>query len=240
MSSSKYRILPIFNPDGRLLQSEYAMIAINSSNYISIVLKSSNSTVFVSERPTQDALIIQQKRFNLHNITSSILVSTVGIPADCSFLIKLLRNIAKNFEFENGLEPKIEFIANKISKLLQKFSQYTSVRNLGAGAFLATYEDTPKAFQILPTGKCMPVHFAVLGKNSDNGKNELIKKKKEIIAAQDSTNLLSISFDVIKDLMSKPLNSKNIEVAICDHKDNKILEENEIEEIIRKIIDEDN
>lgn len=241
-SSAKYKFLPVFNPEGRLLQIEYSMLAIESSKYSSLVLCSGSAAILLSEREISDSLSIPRNNECIHKITSSIFVCLTGLQADCDYMVSHLRQVSRGYKFENGEEIPIEELNLSISSFFQNISMHSGVRNLATTIFLTEANketETVRSFVIMPAGKILPVIGFTAGKNSDEGKIEVRKRAQQIKKAKDEIGLCEIGIDIMKSMSDRSLSSKDIEICVLNKSEGgKVFDKEGIEKLLQVVSEE--
>ncbi len=212
-----------FSPDGRLLQTEYAIEAVQLGSTI-IGIKNNSCVVLVLEKRKESKLIDDYGFQKLIRFEEKIGCGISGLTSDARFLIEKVRNYLEINIFKTNKTPSIENSANKIREFIssafsEKEEEFSVSRPPGV-AFLLCGSDSKgiHLFQIDPTCDSVPQEFAALGggfKESIFVIREAFRKK----MSSEETKKLGIK--VLRVIMERKVNEKNLELGFLDFQEKK-------------------
>lgn len=113
-NASKYdQSINLFNPNGRLLQVDYAETASKKgSPIISFILN--NSVVILTPSRSFDNQLDRRCIDKVEKIDDNIFAGYTGLAGDGRAVIRLSRSVASDFRRSFGSSPPVSFIAKRI------------------------------------------------------------------------------------------------------------------------------
>ena len=163
----------MFSPDGRILQLEYARIAMRRGQ-ITIAIVAKDSVILGGLVPRSKLIIPADKIFQ---IDDHIAAAYAGYTADGRILINVARDIAYQNRLIFGEEIDVYTLAEKLGDFMQQYTQYGGVRPFGVGIFIGGYDIYgPRAAFVDPGGTIFGIKAYSVGR-SDDKVIELLKEK---------------------------------------------------------------
>jgi 20S proteasome subunit alpha 6 len=155
----------LFNPEGKLLQLEYAINATKSGKLV-IGIKSNSHSVISSLVRAKEHIT---KNINkILSINQNIMIGISGITGDGKLIYNLIENKLKEYEFGNNFPVTIPNIATVCSKFFHTNTIYSGTRPFGINILLAGYDKNgPNLFEINPDNLYKITKGTAIGKDSD-------------------------------------------------------------------------
>mmetsp|Transcript_43323 Transcript_43323/g.49819 ORF Transcript_43323/g.49819 Transcript_43323/m.49819 type:complete len:250 (+) Transcript_43323:178-927(+) len=182
-----------FTPQGRLMQVEYAIEAINFSGACIGVL-SSEGVILATERKQTSKLLEQTKSSEkIYVLDKHIMCAVAGLTADANTLIDRARNSSQNFN-EKFREPiPIEQLVQDLCNFKQYYTQHGGQRPFGT-AFLYAGWDVHHGFQLYhsdPSGIYGGWKATSIGTNSQAANSILTQEYKEGCTLNEALGLVA-------------------------------------------------
>ena len=155
MSVAADRFITIFSPEGLLWQVEFAAKAVKQSEITAIGVKGQNAIVVCVEKKIPNQLVEPSTVTHMFRITPHVGACLVGLAADVSYLSRILRYYATNFQYDNGFEMPISLLATRLSEIHQQESQFAGLRPTAVSALIFGYDapsDDFSLFKVDPSG----------------------------------------------------------------------------------------
>eukprot|EP00806_Schmidingerella_arcuata_P000403 Macronucleus_1361.p2 GENE.Macronucleus_1361~~Macronucleus_1361.p2 ORF type:complete len:252 (+),score=73.15 Macronucleus_1361:1-756(+) len=214
MSSGYDRRTTTFNPDGRLLQVEYAIEHINQDASVVGIL-SREGVVLAAEKKETSALFVPTRESGkLYKMDEHVLVSVSGVVADANMLIDMGRLHAQQNLFSQGTPIYVEQLVRHLADQKHVYTLYGSSRPFGVSLMYAGY-DAVQGFQLYcsdPSGNYAAWKAHATGKNSVNAISTLKDDYREDLSLQEATVLAAKVLGKSMD-MAKP-NAEKFEIGI--------------------------
>lgn len=222
-----------YNADGRIIQVEYAMKAMNRG-ITTIGVRLSDSVVIVSEKKLISPLQLPKSSSSHYKIYDTILAAVSGINSDAPSIITKCRDICLNhdklFKEQIGIPVLMEKICGLALKFGEKeFNKKIYSRPFGVSILVAAFQDRPILYNIDPSGSNMEYKAIAIGEAHEVANNlleeEISKFVDEGSAIREATKILS---GVVKD----KINENNIEISIVDKAGLKFLSPEQIKTML--------
>lgn len=185
----------IFNPEGRLLQTEYCLEALNNSTPF-IVLTSSDKIIAVSKKIQSNKLVIPEN--NTFQINTQTFATITGLPGDIDQIRYKIIEIAGNHEYSYGFELSPDMIAHLFANKIQKLNQKSGIRIEAFGLVIYGFEDNKVHCWYTDSSAILIPMFGVgVGEQSSKINNFLEKNKNgdlEEIAVEGMCQTLGYDF----------------------------------------------
>lgn len=180
----------VFDPEGRLVQVEYAKKAIDRGNLIFIIkyVEDSAKKFFIGFQKTKDPLKVFNPSLKLKKHNSNIYSFGSGLMGDLISAQGFVKKQIKEWKEVYGEEIPLKTLALKVSENFYE-SSLTRPRPLGCGLIIISLIEN-KIFYILPEGSFFEYHALAIGKNSTKINQILGKNRKNIISLKDILNML--------------------------------------------------
>jgi len=182
-SSAGYdRHITIFSPEGRLHQVEYAFKAVRSGGETSIGVRGASCAVVCTQKKVPDKLLDPTSVTHLFKITEKLGVCVTGMIADARSLVTRARYEAAEFNYKNGYDIPVDYMAKRVADVAQVYTQHAFMRALGvATIFIGIDEEKgPQLFRSDPAGHYLGFKACAAGAKEQEANNFLEKKVKAL------------------------------------------------------------
>ena len=168
--------LTTFSRNGKLVQIEYALNAVNAGT-TSIGIKASNGVVLATEKKIPSVLIDDSTVVKTYVVSERIGLVFSGMSPDARVLVKRARKMAETYHLTFGEEIPVTQLVKQIAAVAQEFTHSGGVRPFGVSFLIAGYDGAvPKLYQIDPSAAFWPYKACAIGKNNANAKTFLEKR----------------------------------------------------------------
>jgi 20S proteasome subunit alpha 3 len=201
MGSRYDRRTTTFNPDGRLLQVEYAIENINQDAPVVGVLAADGVVLAAEKKEISKLFVPTRESGKLYKIDDHIMCSVSGVVADANYLIDFSRLEGQNHLYRYSVPIPVEELVKGLSNEKHVYTQFGSSRPFGVSLMYAGY-DRVKGFQLYnsdPSGNYAAYKAHATGKNSVNAISTLKSEYEETIdlngALQLALKMIAKSMD---------------------------------------------
>lgn len=167
-----------FNPQGKILQINYAMEAPKLGS-TSLGICSKTHAILVAIRRQMGPLSAYQNK--IYEIDSHVGICVSGIYADARKIIKILRSECVEHTYVYDSLHSVKSLVTKLADESQARTQFAGYRPFGVSLLVAGIEGavkkTPKLFITLPSGEYFEYKAASLGGRSQTVTTALIQNK---------------------------------------------------------------
>jgi 20S proteasome subunit alpha 2 len=168
--------LTTFSRNGKLVQIEYALNAVNAGT-TSIGIKASNGVVLATEKKIPSVLIDDSTVVKTYVISERIGLVFSGMSPDARVLVRRARKMAETYHLTYGEEIPVTQLVKQVAAVAQEFTHSGGVRPFGVSLLVAGYDGSvPKLYQIDPSAAFWPYKACAIGKNNANAKTFLEKR----------------------------------------------------------------
>jgi 20S proteasome subunit alpha 2 len=234
MGDSQYSFsLTTFSPSGKLVQIEYALMAVGAGQ-TSLGIKASNGVVIATEKKLPSILVDETSINKIQSLTPNIGVVYSGMGPDSRVLVSKSRKqaIAYNRLYQEPIP--ISQLVRETAAVMQEFTQSGGVRPFGVSLLLAGFDDNgPQLYQVDPSGSYFSWKASAIGKNVSNAKTFLEKRYTDDMELEDAIHTAILT---LKEGFEGQISGKNIEIGIIDDKRVfKLLTPAEVEDYLAEV-----
>ena len=221
--SSKYDSrTTIFNPEGRLLQVEYAISNISNAG-LCVGITTKKGVILACEKESTSKLLENKKTSDkIYKIDTNVAVAVGGLASDANLLIDYAREYSQNYYMKYRNLTPVENLVRFISDEKQIKTIKGSNRPYGAGFLFAGW-DRIYGYQLYntePSGiyNCWKAH--AIGQNSQNAQSALKQYYEENISLEEAAKL---AIRVLRKSLDKNvIAAENIEVMVLEEQDGEL------------------
>lgn len=238
------RTLTVFSPEGRLYQIEYALKAAKSTGLTSIAVRGDDSVVFIAQKRVQDKLIDASSVSHLFKITEKIGCVMTGLLPDAKSLVLKARQIAAEFEFDNGYPIPSPYLAKRIADDNQVYTQHAYKRSTAAIMILGSVDDEkgPQLFKVDPAGHFVGFKATACGTKEQDAINSLEKRFKlgTSAAALPVDETIQLAITTMQGILSSDFKASEIEIGLIAGAERfRVLSEAEVDAHLTAIAEKD-
>lgn len=182
-----------FNPEGRLLQVEYAMEAINNAG-ATVAVISQDGIAFAAERNTSTKLLETVKQSEkFYTIDDHLAVGIAGLTSDANVLLDYSRDVCQNYTLAYGVPMPVEQLVHRLCDYKQWYTQHGSLRPFGVAVLYASYEDKLgyQLFNSDPSGNYSAWKACAIGAQKTQSMDILKADYKEDMSIQEAIKLVT-------------------------------------------------
>jgi len=254
------RAITVFSPDGHLFQVEYAMEAVRRGS-TAIGIKGKDCVVLAVERRALAKLQDPRTIRKIVPLDTSTTLAFSGLTADARVLIHKARLEAQSYRLTCEDDPSVEYLARHIARTQQKYTQRGGVRPFGISSLIAGFDsvdvdvdvivetDTetegesktestttstqrrPVLYQTDPAGTHSRWNAQVIGGRNAKSLREFLEKN----YTQDMSEQDAVKLGIQSLLEVVDSGAKNMEICVVRETEKVVLEEKEVDEVVKAI-----
>mmetsp|Transcript_8315 Transcript_8315/g.13899 ORF Transcript_8315/g.13899 Transcript_8315/m.13899 type:complete len:250 (-) Transcript_8315:26-775(-) len=234
-----------FDPNGRLLQVEYAIQHINQDGSVVGILAKDGVVIAAEKKETSKLFVPTRESGKLYKIDDHILAAVSGVVADANYLIDYSRVHCQRHLYSHCEPIYVEELVKFLCNEKHQYTQFGSSRPFGVGLMYAGY-DKMRGFQLYhsdPSGNYASWNAHATGRGcvnaistlKDDYKSECNLKEALILAAQvlgksmDAATPTADKFEI--GVMQKDEEGKMVQRRVEGAELQKILEEAKVFEL---------
>ncbi|MQL74325.1 hypothetical protein Taro_006672 [Colocasia esculenta] len=212
MGDSQYSFsLTTFSPSGKLVQIEYALMAVGSGQ-TSLGIKAANGVVIATEKKLPSILVDETSVQKIQLLTMNIGVVYSGMGPDFRVLVRKSRKQAQQYYKLYKESIPVTQLVRETATVMQEFTQSGGVRPFGVSLLAAGYDDNgPQLYQVDPSGSYFSWKASAMGKNVSNAKTFLEKRYTDDMELDDAVHTAILT---LKEGFEGQISGKNIEIGI--------------------------
>ncbi|KAI4293137.1 20S proteasome subunit alpha 5 [Pancytospora philotis] len=206
-----------YNADGRIIQVEYAMKAINLGT-TTIGVKLRDCVVLVSEKKLSTKLQLTNTVKKHFKIYDTLLCGISGISGDAPEIVDRCRELCIAHERIYNEQICAEELMEQICALALKFgeeepSKRIFSRPFGVSILVAAYEKEPRLYSIDPSGSYLEYKARSIGSSQ-----EVVEAELESSYSPDTPRdeCIRQTLMTLKNVMKDPISESNVEVSCVD------------------------
>jgi 20S proteasome alpha/beta subunit len=232
----------LFDPNGRILQTEYAKDAIKKGGPV-FAVKNDDGIIIVTARirPINELQIVPTKK--VFFVDNNICIAASGLLFDANILIDAAKKISSDYKSIFFTSIPIEKLCNELSNLIHQQTRSDKTRPVGVSLLVAGWDENlgMQLYTTDPDGSYFGWNAVAIGYNADESINKLSKlfdnenNKNKYVNNNISNNWLKIKKFARKYYSNNHENSDfQIPTNIIDenNKKNDETEKNKIDENI--------
>jgi len=208
MSTFEEEVYNIFNAEGRLLQLEYGLEAVNSA-YQTVTLLSKDAIIAISKKAIIPQLCVDEHR-SIFKISQGIYMNITGQPADIAYVVDKAITLASSLEYEYNTPLTPGIFVRALADKFQNFMQKTQKRAPAFAASIFGFESgKPSLYYTDLT--CIDYPYKAIGAGEDNSKiNKYLEKHWREC---ESSEALSIGICSLLEAIGR--DAEHTEVSAC-------------------------
>jgi len=157
------QLITMFSPDGRLLQVEYAVEAVNRGATV-LGVTCPEGIVLGTEEPVQTELHDPNFGWKIHEVDDHVGAAVVGLASDARILIDQARIYAQINRLTYDEPVDTEALAKRIGDIKQLYTQHAGVRPFGVSIIFGGVDKTGnRLFATDPSGSYRAYRAVALG-----------------------------------------------------------------------------
>jgi proteasome alpha subunit len=157
------QIITMFSPDGRLLQVEYAIEAVNRGATV-LGVSCPEGIILGAEEGIRTNLQVLNFGWKIYRVDDHIGAAVVGLASDARILIDQARNDAQINKLTYDEPIDVEALTKRIGDIKQLYTQHAGVRPFGVSIIFAGVDKTGnRLFATDPSGSYRSYRAVALG-----------------------------------------------------------------------------
>ncbi len=226
------RAITIFSPDGRLLQVEYAIRAVNNGP-ISLGIRCKDGIVLIRDRVMISRLEVRDGSSKVFKIDDFIGGTFSGVAGDGRALMKVAIDEAQRHRLIYDEPIDVRTLSEKLGDLMQLYTQFGGTRPFGVALIIGGIDKTGKRlFLVEPTGTFTEYKAIAIGMFNETAIEILEKEYREDMSVEEG---VKFGIDVIRRVFEKnkeKFDLKRLEIGVIEEgKGFRKLKQEEVEKI---------
>jgi len=209
MPANRYNSsLTVFNPEGHLLQLDYALIAVQNG-LPSVGLRATDAVILAIERKPDDDKKAEKISDHIGCVYS-------GMGADAAVLIRVGRVKAVQHKMKYGEEIPPKKLANEIAQYMLQFAKRGGVRPFGASLLIGGWDvalERPVLYQLFASGTYREYNSMAIGKHDERSKTFLQNRHNLDFRRDDCIHMALLT---LRESFETGMSAESVEVAVID------------------------
>jgi 20S proteasome subunit alpha 2 len=242
MSVDRYSFsLTTFSPNGKLVQIEYALNAVNHG-VTALGIKAANGIVLATEKKSPSPLVDASSISKISLVTPNIGMVYAGMGPDYRILVDKARKVSHaGYKRIYNEYPPTRILVQDVARVMQEATQSGGVRPYGVSLLVAGWDEGilpdeeesgepmegdekkpagktggvlkggPMLYQVDPSGSYFPWKATAIGKSASHAKTYLEKRYTEGLELEDAIHIALLT---LKDSVEGEMNGDTIEIGI--------------------------
>jgi len=224
------QVYSIFNDDGRLLQLEYGLEALQSG-YQTVSVLAESEIIFVSKKIPQQPLQAESHN-SIFKIGDGLYVNITGLPADIDYIVDRARTLAASTEYTLGCKVTPDVFVTVFAEKFQVRIQKTGKRIPAFAVAIGGFENgVPKLHYTDMSVVQFPCFAAAAGEDHSKMMKHLEKHYKR----GDRSAAVEIAISALLQSIGRDAEATEIQVGILTKDGMEYLSDQKINEAIQNI-----
>ncbi|AFN83858.1 proteasome alpha subunit C6 [Encephalitozoon romaleae SJ-2008] len=160
--TTQEEISNIFNSDGKLLQIEYGLEAVN--NALPIVTVKSRDMVVCASKKVPQGKLEESSPTSFYRVSEKCYVGITGLPGDIDYVIKRIKMVANRKTFSLGTEVTPDILCRSFADKIQQLIQSSEERSAAFNASIFGFDrEKPMIYQTDMSGISYPCYATASG-----------------------------------------------------------------------------
>lgn len=215
MSQSEMNV-NMYSPDGRIIQIEYAMKAMNHGT-ITVAGCTKDKIIIISEKKIINKLQVTESIKKNQILFENIGLSFSGIKGDAKKIVEIAREICLNhfslYHENMSLIGLLKCLSNLALQFSEEANKKILARPFGASILLGAVEDVPKLYILDPSGSYYNSEYVAIGSGNDTVNASLSISYNSNITFD---NLMQLLLKNVASVMQDPISVNNVEIMIIE------------------------
>lgn len=200
-----------FDPEGRLLQVEYAIQAVNLGS-TAIGIQTSEGVVLAVEKRMPSTLLVPSSIKKLVKLDNHIGCAMSGLVADARTLVDHARCETQNHWFTYNEQMQIESVVQSLSDLALNFGEGSMARPFGVALLVGGIDENgPGLFHTDPSGTFKRYQAKAIGSGFEGAQTQLQEHYNKSMKLHEAQKL---ALEILKQVMEEKINETNVELCV--------------------------
>lgn len=175
----------IYSSTGKIIQQRYAQKAVDAASTI-LAMRNSKGAVLVVAKPIASKLYVQESDHRIEKISENVYMAYTGLLPDGLFIADICQRAARGYKKNTQSPVNASFFRETLGNHLYMFTQYQSVRVVGA-SFLSIMKEGAE-YRVIGadcSGKTSEYRGYACGTGDKRAQTELEKLELETMEVKD-------------------------------------------------------
>lgn len=206
--------LTTFSPNGKLVQIEHALNAVNNHGRPALGIKARNGVVIATEKKVGSSILVDTDSVSkVEIITNQIGCVFSGMPADFRVILNKARKEAQTYWRTYYTDIPVHQLVCKIAAVVQEYTQSGGVRPFGVSLLVCGFDEHMRMqlYQVDPSGAYFAWKATAIGKDNNTAKAFLEKRYSEDMEIEDAIHTALLT---LKENFDGIMNETNVQLGI--------------------------